>query len=145
MSRQTKHLSMVESFTVGYAMRGPPVTASASETIVSIAEKMITSDIGAVVIVEDSLPVGLITERDIIESILKWYNKPSERSARDIMSSPMITVERDATIREALELMKEKGVRRLGVTENGRLIGIVTERRLLDVMRGMLKTMAENI
>ncbi len=145
MSRQRKHLSTSESFTVGYAMRSPPVTASASETIVSIAEKMITSDIGAVVIVEDSLPIGLITERDIIESILKWYNKPSERSARDIMSSPTIAVERDATIREALELMKEKGVRRLGVTENGRLIGIVTERRLLDVMRGMLKTIAENI
>lgn len=138
-------MGMLESFTVGYAMRSPPVTASASETIVSIAEKMITSDIGAVVIVEDGSPIGLITERDIVDSILKWYDKPSERLARDIMSSPIITVERDETIREALELMKEKGVRRLGVTENGRLTGIVTERRLLDIMRDMLKTIAENI
>lgn len=145
MSRQRRHANTLEILTVGYAMRSPPVTASTSETIVSVAEKMITNDIGAVVITEDGSPIGLITERDIVESILKWYDKPSQRSARDVMSSPVITVDGDETIREAFELMKEKGVRRLGVTKNGKIIGIVTERRLLDVVRDIIKTVAENM
>jgi CBS domain-containing protein len=126
-------------------MRSPPVTASTSETVVSIAEKMITNDIGAVVILADGHPVGLITERDIIESILEWYDNPSGKLAGDIMSSPAIAVERDATLREAFETMKKRGVRRLGVTQNRELVGIVTERRLLDVVREMLKAIAENI
>lgn len=137
--------NLLESFTVGHAMRSPPVTASTSETVVSIAEKMITNDIGAVVVLGDGRPVGLITERDIIESILEWYDNPSGKLAGDIMSSPAITVERDATLREAFEVMKKRGVRRLGVTQNRELVGIVTERRLLDVVREVLKAVAENI
>ena len=137
--------NLLESFTVGHAMRSPPVTASTSETVVSIAEKMITNDIGAVVIIGDGHPVGMITERDIIESILEWYDDPSSKLAHNVMSLPAITVERDATLREAFETMKKRGVRRLGVTQNGELVGIVTERRLLDVVREMLKAIAENI
>ena len=137
--------NLLESYTVGPAMRSPPVTASTSETVVSIAEKMITNDIGAVVIIGDGHPVGMITERDIIESILEWYDDPSSKLAHNVMSSPAITVERDATLREAFETMKKRGVRRLGVTQNGELVGIVTERRLLDLVREMLKAIAESI
>ena len=101
-------------------MRSAPVTASTSETVVSIAERMITNDIGAVVVFRAGHPVGIITERDTIESILELYDCPSGKLAGNIMSSPAIAVKRDATLREAFETMKKRGVRRLGVTHNGR-------------------------
>ncbi len=136
---------MLNSTKVGSAMRSPFITAVPQDTILSVAQKMIENDIGAVVVVENDKPVGLITERDIVEGILKWYNRLSESNAKDIMSSPILSIEEDKTIGEALDFMRKKGVRRLGVTRKHKLVGIVTERRLLDVIRKTLKTLVENI
>ena len=52
------------------------------------------------------------------------------------MSKPLITIEADRTIKEALDLMRRHNIRRLVVTEDGDLLGLATERRLLEVAHG---------
>lgn len=113
-------------------MRSPPVTALSSDTVSSIAEKMISNNIGAVVIMSGGVPSGIVTERDLIEKIMRIRKDPVKTRAQEIMTSPLLSIDGDKSVTDALKLMRDKKIRRLGVTRKGQLVGIVTERRLLD-------------
>ena len=120
-------LALVETVT-----RSPPVTSLFSDTVSSVIEKMVANNIGAVVVISGGAPAGIVTERDIIEKITRNRKDPDKIRAQDIMSSPIISIEADKSVTDALKLMRDKNIRRLAVTRKGRLVGIVTERRLLD-------------
>ncbi len=113
-------------------MRSPPVTSLFSDTVFSIAQKMISQNIGAVVIMSGGTPAGIVTERDIVEKIVRARNDPNKTRAREVMSSPLLSIDVGKSVRDALRLMRDRKIRRLAVTRNGRLVGIVTERRILD-------------
>ena len=115
-------------------MRRPPVSALFSDTVSSIVEKMISNNIGAVVITSGGQPAGIVTERDVIEKVVRAHKDPRKTRAQDVMSSPLISIEVDGSVSDTLKTMRDKKIRRLAVTRNGRLVGIVTERRLLDSM-----------
>ncbi len=120
-------LALVETVT-----RSPPVTSLFSDTVSSVIEKMVANNIGAVVVISGGAPAGIVTERDIVEKITRNRKDPDKIRAQDIMSSPIISIEADKSVTDALKLMRDKNIRRLAVTRKGRLVGIVTERRLLD-------------
>jgi CBS domain-containing protein len=115
-------------------MRSPPVTALFSDTVSFIADKMFTSNIGSVIVISGGVPTGMVTERDIVKSIVKDRKDPTKTKAQEIMSSPLITIEANKSIRDAIETMRDRNVRRLAVYKNGRLVGIVSERRVLDAL-----------
>ncbi len=129
-------MSSSESVTKGLAstvrvcMR-EPATVSLSERATDVTYKMVVSDIGAVIVVQRGNPVGMITERDVLERVLMAKKDMYNTQAKDVMSKPVISIEADRSIKEALELMQKHHIRRLAATEKGTLIGIVTERRLL--------------
>ena len=106
-------------------------TANVKEAMVLMVEK----DIGSVAVTRNGEMVGLLTERDILKKCCP-ETQCTIKKARDIMSSPLVTIDADATIGEAANLMAEKKIRRLLVTEGGKIQGIITER---DVMRGTLE------
>jgi len=113
-------------------MRSPPVTALFSDSVSHVAEKMISNNIGAIIIISGGKPSGIITERDIVEKIVRTRRDPDKTKAMEIMSSPLLMIDAKKTVADALRIMRDKETRRLAVTRNGRLVGIVTERRLLD-------------
>ena len=121
-------LTLVES-----VMRVSPVEALLTDTVSKISEMLLSNDIGSIVVVADSKPVGIITERDIMEKVVRAGRDPNKTTAKEIMTSPIVAIEHNKSVSEALKLMREKGIRRLAVTQNGKLVGIVTERRLLSV------------
>ena len=83
---------------------------------------------------KDEEPIGLITERDILERIMEMSRDPSRTFAKDIMSSPVTTVKQDMSLIDMLRMMQEKHIRRLVVAEHERAVGIVTERRILKAL-----------
>lgn len=115
-------------------MRSPPVTALFSDTVWSIADKMFTNNIGSVIVMSGGAPSGIVTERDIVKSIVRDRKDPMKTKAQEIMSSPLAAIDVDKTVRDAIEMMRNKNVRRLAVTKNGRLVGIISERRVLDAL-----------
>ena len=116
--------------TVETYMRTPPVMVLSSDKALKVAEKMQAENIGAVIVMRRGSPAGIITEKDIIKKIIIDQKNPAETTAEQIMSTPLVWIESDETVADALELMRENNVRRLAVIRNGRLVGLVTERRL---------------
>ena len=113
-------------------MRYPPVTVPPSESVAGLMYRMITENIGAVIVQEKDQAIGMITEKDVLDrTVLKEKNLYMTQ-AKDIMSTPILSIEVDSPIKDALDLMRKQNVRRLAVTENKALVGIVSERRLLE-------------
>jgi len=93
---------------------------------------MIRENIGAVIVIEKKKPIGIITEKDILERVLTQDKDIYKTHAKDVMSTPLISIEANQPIRDALKIMNDKKIRRLAVMEEGSLIGLITERRLLE-------------
>jgi len=102
------------------------VKSDKDSTIYDLARLMDQNRIGCIVIAEDDKPIGIVTERDIITKCLAKEMKPREVKAKDIMSSPVITIEPDAEMLEAAKVMVSRMIRRLPVVENNKLVGIIT-------------------
>jgi CBS domain-containing protein len=115
------------------------VVAIGSHQQVSQAiEKMIQAGVWSLLVERQGLPVGVITDRDILRRCAAMGHYPDKVRVEEIMSSPVMTIDPGARAGEALNTMIEKNVRRLYVVEAGKIIGRVTQtglsRNLLDVM-----------
>jgi len=82
--------------------------------------------LGALVVVERSRAVGIITERDVIHRVVNACLNPGCTSVGEVMSSPLITIPPDASIEEAAQLMVDRRIKKLPVLKDGCLIGIIT-------------------
>ncbi|RLG59531.1 MAG: hypothetical protein DRN95_01845 [Candidatus Hydrothermarchaeota archaeon] len=106
-------------------------TISPNATMEEAAQEMRKNKIGCLVVVEGEKPIGIITERDLAYKIIA-QGKSLETKVREVMSSDLKTIEKDANIKQAAKLMASHVIRRLPVVEKGKLIGIVT---IDDIMR----------
>jgi CBS domain-containing protein len=102
-----------------------------STPITQIASIMTKQNIGSVVVASDLEVLGIVTERDIIEKVALGKNDLFGIVAQDIMTSPVITINYDRTLQEALKIMKDNNIRRLVVVKGKSILGLVTQRRLL--------------
>lgn len=142
------------------AMTTDVIVVNPDTPVKEIAEIMLKNRIGGVPVVENERLVGIVTEEDLImknvrihfptyiqlldaviylES-LKKYEEELRRAvgatAKDVMSKELVTISPDASLEDAATLMVEKGISRLPVVENDKLVGIVTKR---DILRHISK------
>lgn len=120
----------------------PVVNISPNQTVLEAANLMKSSDRGSLLIVDGKITVGIITERDLVIRVIA-NNLPPTMPVSEVMSSPLITIDTDATLKKAVRIMVERRIRRLPVTENGGVAGILIAS---DVFRQLSnKTLAEDI
>lgn len=105
-------------------MTSNPRTVSPADTIQNAARIMRDEDTGAVPVVDNGRPVGIVTDRDIV--VRAVAEGELNRPIRDIVSSAVVTARPDMSTKEAAQLMSDHQVRRLPVVENDRLVGIVS-------------------
>ncbi|MDI9619768.1 MAG: CBS domain-containing protein [Candidatus Nezhaarchaeota archaeon] len=104
------------------------------------AKLMNEHDIGCVVVVDSQgRPVGIVTERDLVSRVMAKGMSGDEVTCRDVMSSPLITVEPRTPLTHAMSKMAKHGIRRLVVLERDKLKGIVTERDILRVAPALIE------
>ncbi|MHA7647519.1 CBS domain-containing protein [Nitrosopumilus sp. S4] len=115
----------MDSTFVNQVMSKNVITVDKSTSIQEAAEKMHKSNVGCVIVTEDSKPVGIVTERDFVTKVAA-EGRPLFTEISEVMSSPLITIEQEETIWEASEMMKEKTIHKLPVLEDGEIIGIIT-------------------
>ena len=85
-------------------------------------------------------PVGIVTERDTLARVVSLCRDPCETRISEIMSSPLITIPKETEILAAMRKLREDRVRRLCFTDDGKIVGIVTER---DIIRAAALLMTE--
>ncbi len=118
-----------EKDTIAEVMAKRVLTLNPQNRTIDALDLMVKNDIGTVPIVDQGKLVGIITERDIVKEITKSFDylekKLSETGTRSV-----VTVTSSTPLWEAFALLVRNKIRRLPVVENGKLVGIVTERDL---------------
>ena len=126
------------------------VVAEKDAGVVEISQLMRDYRVGDVVIVERrekrTVPVGIITDRDLVIRMLACEKNPEKLRAENIMSSDLKTVRTDGSLWESIEVMRTHRVRRVPVVdEHGRLEGILTADDLIDVISEEISSLAKTL
>jgi CBS domain-containing protein len=99
---------------------------SADATVCDALELMAEKKIGAVLVVEGSIPVGILSERDFARSAVHEQRTPKQIRVREIMSRDIVTVSPDKTVEDCMNLMTHRRMRHLPVMDGDRLVGLVS-------------------
>ena len=106
-------------------------TISPGATLTEAARLMRETRVGALFVQEAGAYVGVVSETDLVRKAMAREMDPNQTPVRAVMSAPVITIEIDRSAHEASDLMAERGVRHLAITEDGPIVGIVSVRDLL--------------
>ncbi|MCW4055356.1 MAG: CBS domain-containing protein [Candidatus Bathyarchaeota archaeon] len=120
--------------TVQGVMSKPLVTIEVSRSAREAAQIMGQKNVGSIVVVSKGKPVGIVTERDMVQRVLARGLDTEKLRIGEIMSKSLITIGSKTPIIEAIRLMQRKKVRRLLIKDNGKPAGIVTQRDLLRAL-----------
>lgn len=100
------------------------VSIDVDNSVLEAAEIMSSNQLGCLVIINRELPIGIVTERDIVRRVVA-KKLPLDTKISAIMSQSLITVDADASLKEAARLMSSNKIRRLPVLKQNKLVGIV--------------------
>jgi CBS domain-containing protein len=118
---------------VGKVMKREPMRTAGPELVVSEAVRLMTgSRVGAVVVVVDGAVVGIFTERDAVQRVLARDLDPRTTPLGAVMTPDPMTVGPERSFGYALLMMHEHGFRHVPVVDNGKAVGIVTSRDVMD-------------
>ena len=106
------------------------ISVNTETTVFQVAKMMEQGGIGAVLVKKGGNLSGIITDRDYATKIVS-HNLSSDTPVATIMSSPLITINYNESISAAAERMTDKKIRKLAVTDNGNIIGLVTSTDLV--------------
>ena len=123
---------MAIAITVKDLMDKEVVSVDAGKSVAEAISLMVSSKVWSLLIVASGVPQGVVTERDVLRRCINRGLAPGEMKVGAIMSSPLVTIGPDATVREAMSLMVEKDVRRLYVVVGGKVVGRLTQTRLFQ-------------
>ncbi|MGD0450786.1 MAG: CBS domain-containing protein [Candidatus Bathyarchaeia archaeon] len=125
-------------------MSSPVVTMNENESSNKVAVAMDRGDLGAIIVTNEAgKSIGIITERDLVLRVLAKNLKPDTVKLKEIMTTPLVTIEPEATITEAARRMNRLDIRRLGVIYKGNLVGIISSKDVLGVMPELIETILE--
>jgi CBS domain-containing protein len=113
-----------------------------SATTEEAVKMMIKNNVWSLVVERQGHPEGVVTERDIIRRCLGKGLSPSKTYVGVIESRPLITVGKDATIRDAMDLMSAKEIRRLFVMEDGKIVGRITQTDVFQSTVSLMETLS---
>ena len=98
------------------------------------AQHMATKKIGALLVQENGEFKGIVTERDLVVKVLSQEKDSKELTVKAVMTHPLINIDINRTIHDASDLMAEKWIRHLPVTENRKIVGILSVRDLIRMI-----------
>jgi signal-transduction protein with cAMP-binding, CBS, and nucleotidyltransferase domain len=117
-------------------------TINASASVYEAVAKMDECHVGALFVVEDGAPLGVISERDYTRKIILHGRSSKDTPVAEIMTSPVISVEPSTPLGECMQIVTERRVRHLAVVESARIVGVVS---IGDLVRAIIAQQAETI
>jgi sugar-specific transcriptional regulator TrmB/CBS domain-containing protein len=117
-------LSEITSQAAG--MKLPTFTISLSETAGSLVSMVLKNKINSVLITENGNAVGLINDRDLLKEVVEARKDPEKTRIKDLDYTPLLTLEKNQTMTDALKIVREKATKRAAVVKDGQLMGMLT-------------------
>ena len=114
-----------DKITVKDVMTKSVITVDSAITVNEAAKLMEDVKVGAIIVMENNTPVGIITDRDFAVKIVAHAYQITT-PVKQIMSSPLIAIDPDESVWMIADLMYTRGIRKLPVIEDDKVIGIVT-------------------
>jgi CBS domain-containing protein len=108
-----------------------PKSVGPKTSIASAAKTMRQARVGSLFVKKGRQLVGIITDTDIVRRAVATNKNPGKLTVEKVMTTPICTIEATQTVDDAQDMMGDLGVRHLGVTQDGQIVGIVSVRDLL--------------
>lgn len=119
------------------------VKINCKKTVLEACEEYSKHNVGSLVVMDNELIVGIITERDIIEKVILKNKNPKITKIFDIMSSNIKTVHALAPLEKAAKIMRDNKIKKLPVVLNNEIVGILTETDLSHTIDAFSETVQE--
>ena len=137
-------LDFSRALVVREAMSSPVIMVWENDSAADAAGVMKEHGIGAIFVHGgESQPVGIVTERDLVYRVIAEGRVPGEVKVKEVMSSPLITVDPEASLEEAMAMMSANNVRRLGVVYKGSLEGVISNKDIIRIMPAIIEIVRE--
>ncbi|AIC14587.1 CBS domain-containing protein [Nitrososphaera viennensis] len=118
------------------------IDGNSDPSVLDVVGEMVKNKTGAIIILENGKPSGIITERDILKKVSAHNKKPKDVQAKNIMSSPLITVKAYDSVDTAAKAMTKNKIKRLPILEtDGSLVGMISA---TDIAKKLAKILADD-
>ncbi|MDH3204135.1 MAG: CBS domain-containing protein [Nitrosopumilus sp.] len=122
-----------KTMTIADVMSKSVISVDASITVNETAKMMEDAKVGAVIVMENNTPVGIVTDKDFAIKIVA-HAYPITTPVKQIMSSPLFSINSDESIRTAADLMHDRGIRKLPVIDDEKVVGIITATDIVNLL-----------
>ncbi|MDQ1252986.1 MAG: hypothetical protein QG646_2128 [Euryarchaeota archaeon] len=122
---------------VAEAMNKAVIVMDINSNATAIAREMIDRGAGSVIIIQNNMAMGIVTERDLVRGIVTEDRRPGEVKASELLSTPIITIEPEKSIVEASAIMIKANIKRLPVLKDRTVIGVISNTDILMVTPGL--------
>lgn len=123
---------------VSEVMTKASVTESPSETLKDAASRMWAQQTGSLLVMDGDDLVGIITERDIMKSIAR-SSDAGTTPVSAVMTTSVLTVSPDTSLHQAARHMASRWIRHLPVVDDGRVVGMVSQRDLVGILAALVR------
>jgi CBS domain-containing protein len=128
-------MSSLETTSVSSFMTRDVKTEKEDQNVLTACKIMHENNIGSVIVVKiddknNTNSTGIITERDVVRLIGSLDPSLLHTPLRDMMSKPLITISTNGSVKDAIQLMQQKNIRRLVISDGERMVGIITDKDL---------------
>ena len=100
---------------------------------------------GYVIVLQKGKPIGIVTERDLVNKVIAKGRDPSATQITDVMSSPLVTIDPDDDLLKATQVMREQNVRKLVVVRDEIIYGVITDKHVSQNVQGYVDRSIRNI
>jgi len=121
-----KRGTLVSEISSGGPMGAPIVEVSSTNTILEVIDIMMKNVVNSVLVSENNTIKGIVDQKDILEKVLISRKDPEKTKASEIMSTPVLAIDSNESLVEALKTIRIKRIPRLAVMKEGKLIAVLT-------------------
>jgi len=139
-------LRITDELLVRDVMSSPVIESKENETAEELAQKMIRYKVGAIIVTDkNGSPLGIVTKTDLVEKVIAKNLRPNDVKAKDIMTTPLETIDPEAKIEDALRKMSKLKISRLAVVYKNKLMGLISVKDILQVTPEILEIVKEHM
>lgn len=123
---------------VSEVMSKNPLILDKDTPLIEGVKLMVSRGISTIIVSEHSNPIGIVTDRDIVVKVVARNLDPNAVKLEDIMTKPLIVIDKNETLEKASYLMSKKKIRKLPIVDKNKIIGILSENDVVKIAPDLL-------